>query len=50
MKKILIVYAVMFALTILIPAIICFTNTAGSSDQELVTIFRQQLNLIGCCH
>ncbi len=48
MKKILIVYVVMFALTILIPAIVCFTNTAVNSEQEMVTIFRQYINLIGC--
>ncbi|MCH5320295.1 MAG: hypothetical protein J1E36_00930 [Eubacterium sp.] len=50
MKKILIVYAVMFALTILIPAIICFTDTTSGSQEELVTIFRQQISLIGCYH
>lgn len=46
MKKILIVYAVMFALTILIPTIVCFVKSGGGSNEELVTIFRQCISLI----
>lgn len=47
MKKILIVYIVIFALTILIPAVVCFTKQQQGNEQELVTIFRQCINLIG---
>ncbi len=49
MKKILIVYVIMLALTILIPAIVCFARPTESSSEEMVTIFRQCVNLIGYC-
>ncbi len=50
MKKILIVYVIMFALTIIIPAMVCFIETGGTENEELVTIFRQCISLIACCH
>ncbi len=50
MKKILIVYILMFALTILIPAVVCFTKSINGSEEELVTIFRQYISLIACYH
>ncbi|MGN1203069.1 MAG: hypothetical protein ACI4RF_07210 [Eubacterium sp.] len=50
MKKILIVYVLMFALTILIPALVCFIQTSASSDAEMVTIFRQCISLIEYYH
>ncbi len=50
MKKILIVYAVMFALTIIIPAIVCFTNKNNGTETEMVTLFRQCISLIAYYH
>lgn len=48
MKKALIIYVVIFCLTIIIPTIVCLinqSNTAESTD-ELVTIFNQHISLI----
>lgn len=50
MKKALIIYAVMFALTLLIPAAVCFSKGEGTQNEELVTIFRQCVSLIVYCH
>lgn len=50
MKKILIVYIIMFALTILIPAIVCFTKSGGTGEEEMVTLFRQCITLIAYYH
>lgn len=50
MKKILIVYIVMFALTIIIPAIVCFSKADYGSKNEIVTIFRQCISLIDYYH
>lgn len=49
MKKILIVYIIMFALTILIPAAVCFAKQPQGNEEELVTIFRQCITLIEYC-
>lgn len=50
MKKILIVYIIMFALTIIIPAVVCFTKNIGTNENEMVTIFRQCISLIAYYH
>lgn len=50
MKKALIIYAVMFALTLLIPAAVCFGKSDAAQSEELVTIFRQCVSLIVYCH
>ncbi len=50
MKKLIIIYAVMFALTIIIPAIVCFFPESKANSNELVNIFRQYINLIGYYH
>ncbi len=39
MKKALIIYAIIFAVTIIIPALICFTDTGENSGSDLVGIF-----------
>ena len=47
MKKILIVYAIIFALTIIIPAIVCFSKVGETGgEKEMVTLFRQCISLI----
>ncbi|MGN0522047.1 MAG: hypothetical protein ACI4IQ_05355 [Eubacterium sp.] len=46
MKKLLIVYAVLFGLTILIPALVCFIGGDDGSSKELATIFRQCITLL----
>lgn len=50
MKKILIVYIIMFTLTILIPAVVCFTKSIGADENDLATIFRQYISLIVYYH
>ncbi len=39
MKKALIIFCVLFGLTLAVPAIACITNTTDSTTRELVTIF-----------
>ncbi|MFR1993702.1 MAG: hypothetical protein ACLS26_09575 [Eubacterium sp.] len=39
MKKVLIIYISVLLLTVIIPAIICFSQNDGSSSKELVNIF-----------
>lgn len=46
MKKVLIVYITIFLLTIIVPVIVCFALKSESDSNELVNIFRQNLNLI----
>lgn len=41
LKKAIIIYAIMFALTLLIPALVCFITPKANGSEELVTIFRQ---------
>ncbi|MGN1420493.1 MAG: hypothetical protein ACI4XC_03125 [Eubacterium sp.] len=48
MKKAMIVYAIIFVLTIIVPVIICFTDTGKSDGSDLVGIFRQCITLLGC--
>ncbi|MDD6619776.1 MAG: hypothetical protein PUE75_01615 [Eubacteriales bacterium] len=50
MKKAMIVYAIIFALTIIVPVIVCFTDTGKSDGSELVGIFRQCITLIEYYH
>ena len=38
-KKVLIIYVSVLLLTVIIPAIICFSQNDGSSSKELVNIF-----------
>lgn len=46
LKKSLIIYAVLFAVTVAIPAIVCFGNfSEGGESDELVNIFRQCISL-----
>ncbi len=40
MKKALIIFAVFFALTIIIPALICFVDFSSASSSDLINIFR----------
>lgn len=49
MKRALIIYAVLFLITIAVPAIVCFVQPGGENSSELVNIFRQQISLIECC-
>ena len=49
MKRALIIYAVLFFITIAVPAIVCFVQPEGESSSELVNIFRQQISLIEYC-
>ena len=49
MKRALIIYAVLFLITIAVPAIVCFVQPSGESNGELINIFRQQISLIECC-
>lgn len=46
MKKVLIVYVAVFLLTIIVPVIVCFAMKNGSDSNELVHIFRQNVNLL----
>lgn len=39
MKKVLIIFCILFALALSVPAIACLTDTTDSSTRELVTIF-----------
>ncbi len=48
MKKALITYAVIFALTIAVPALVCFAVEKQSTNQELINIFRQNISLLDC--
>ena len=48
MKRAIVIYAVMFLLTLIIPAIVCFAKTQAQSNNELVNIFQGVINLIGC--
>ncbi|MCI9145357.1 MAG: hypothetical protein HFJ97_03220 [Eubacterium sp.] len=50
MKRALIIYAILFAITIAVPAIVCFGKFSGSSNGELVNIFRQCITLFECYH
>ncbi len=45
MKKALIIYAVFFALTILIPIIVCVAVKNPAENDALVNIFRQCISL-----
>ena len=38
-KKVLIIYVSVLLLTVIIPAIICFSQNDGSSSKELINIF-----------
>lgn len=49
MKKAIILYAIIFAVTIIIPAIICFTDTGKISSSDLNTVFRECITLIEYC-
>ena len=44
MKKALIIYVTLLVLTVLIPAIICFTQNDSASSKELVNIFNSFIN------
>lgn len=46
MKKALIIYVTVLVLTIIIPAIICFSQSDESSSKELVNIFNSFINAI----
>lgn len=48
MKRVLIIYAIFFALTIIIPALVCFSPEHQESKNELMHIFSSMINLIGC--
>lgn len=48
MKKAMIVYAAAFLLTIIVPVIICFTDTGKSNGSDLTGIFRQCITLLEC--
>lgn len=50
MKKTLIIYAVIFALTIIIPAIVCFSTKNSSSTQDMVNLFRSAITQFVYCH
>lgn len=50
MKKAMIVYAIIFTLTIIIPVIVCFTDTGKSDSSDLVGIFRQCITVLECYH
>ena len=50
MKRAIIIYAVLFLLTLIIPAIVCFSKTQAHSNDELVNIFQGTINLIECYH
>lgn len=41
MKKALIIFAILFILTLAVPAIASFTKTASTNSNELATIFSQ---------
>lgn len=47
MKRVLIIYAIFFALTIIIPALVCFLPENQESKKELLNIFNSMINLIG---
>lgn len=46
MKKAVIIYVIMFALTLIIPALVCFVSPSEAGNEELVTIFRQCICII----
>ncbi|MGN1329567.1 MAG: hypothetical protein ACI4V4_07695 [Eubacterium sp.] len=46
MKKAMIIYAIIFAITIIVPVIICFTDTGKSDGSDLVGIFNQCITLL----
>lgn len=48
MKRVLIIYAIFFALTIIIPAIVCFAPQGQDGKSEMFNIFNSYINLIGC--
>lgn len=54
MKKAIAIYTAIFALTVIIPALICFKDSGGQSD-ELVNIFKSNIDFVqdiiqvGCC-
>lgn len=48
MKKTIIIYAILFALTLIIPAAVCFITNEKSESDDLINIFRQCITLIGC--
>lgn len=43
-KKALIIYVIALVLTVLIPALICFTQNDGTSSKELVNIFNSLIS------
>ena len=43
-KKVLIIYISVLLLTVIIPAIICFSQNDGSSSKELVNIFNSAIS------
>ena len=40
MRRALVIYCTVFALSVIIPAVVCFAIKDGGSSQELVNIFR----------
>lgn len=44
MKKALIIFAVLFALTLAVPAIAAFTEPPAQKTDELVTLFTADIN------
>ncbi|MCC8073018.1 MAG: hypothetical protein LIO62_02705 [Clostridiales bacterium] len=50
MKKPIITYIILFALSLIIPSIVCFATGGNTSSEELSTIFRQCISLIQYFH
>ncbi|MCM1114200.1 MAG: hypothetical protein NC397_01740 [Clostridium sp.] len=50
MRRALIIYAVFFALTLAIPALVCFSSGEKSNNSELVNIFSGSVSLIAYYH
>jgi len=43
-KKALIIYAILLVLTVIVPAIVCFSQSDDSSSKELINIFNTFIN------
>lgn len=42
MKKAVIIFLILYALTLAVPAVSCINPSAGSSTRELVTLFNEE--------
>lgn len=49
MKRAIIIYAVLFLITLIIPALVCFSGKQ-TQNNELVNIFQGLISLIECYH